>query len=50
MIIEYAINMNIVSKEYGSLMLRILIYLATGGSLTVIAGSLIIPKVRRLGN
>lgn len=49
-IINYAIKLNYLPREYGALILNILIYLATGGGLTVIAGSLIIPKIRKLGN
>ncbi len=48
--IDKAIELGYLPEKYGTLILNILIYPATGGGLTVIVGSLLIPKVRRLGN
>ncbi len=47
---DYAISMGIIPAEYGGLFMSFLKLLALGGGLTVIVGSLMIPKIRGLGN
>ena len=49
-VINAIMQMDLVPEEYARIILNVLYILATGGGLTVIAGSLILVKVRRLGN
>ncbi|MEX0568126.1 MAG: hypothetical protein Q6363_003075, partial [Candidatus Njordarchaeota archaeon] len=49
-VINAIMQMDLVPEEYAHIILNVLYILATGGGLTVIAGSLILVKVRRLGN
>lgn len=50
LIIDFAAKNGVLPRDYAELLVLIFTYLALGGGLTVIAGTLIIPKVRRLGN
>ncbi len=48
-IIDYAVDINLISENYGFLIESILVYLAMGGGITVIIGSLLLSKIRGLG-
>lgn len=48
-VINYAVAHGVVSRAYGTLIIVALIYLAASGGITVIAGSILIPKIRQFG-